>query len=147
MIINKIIEDMKAAMKDKDSLRLNVLRMLKSAVKNKEIELIKTLDDKGVCDIIRSLVKQRQDSIVMFEKGGRQDLADNEKKEIEVLSSYLPKSLTKDEIDTLVKQVIADLGVDSIKGMGAVMKEASLRAEGRIDGKSLSEAVKGLLAA
>lgn len=141
----QIDEDLKNAMRAKDTLRLGVLRMLKSAVKYAAIEksgLDGALDDVEVAQIIRKQLKQRQDSVDGFEKGGRPELAHKEREEIEVLVAYLPKGLSPEEIATLVQEAIVEAGATSKAQMGVVMKLVQAKAAGRVDGKSLSTEVQ-----
>ena len=137
----QIDHDLKEAMKARQAERLTVLRMLKAAVKNAAIEKgAATLDDAEVSAIIRKQVKQRQDSIESFTKGGRPELAEKEKAEMEILSAYLPQQLSSEALAALVKDAIAECG--AAPQMGAVMKLAREKAAGRADGKALSEEVK-----
>jgi len=141
----QIDQDIKEAMKARQAERLGVLRMLKSAVKNVAIEkggASAVLDDPEVSAVIRKQVKQRMDSIEGFEKGGRPELAAKERAEIEVLSTYLPKALSEEELSALVKEAVAEAGATSKAQMGAVMKIATAKAAGRVDGKSLSQEVQ-----
>ena len=135
-------------MRAKDALKLGALRMLKSALKNAAIEkggAEAVLDDAEASAIIRKQIKQRQDSIEGFEKGGRPELAANEKAEIAVLSAYLPQPLSAEEITALVKDAIAEAGATSRQQMGAVMKIVTAKAAGRADGRALSAEVQKLL--
>ncbi len=145
-LANNITQDIKQAMKEGEKVKLSVLRMLKAAIKNKEIDLRKTLSDEEILGVIRSMLKKSNDSIAMFEKGDRQDLVDKEKAEAAVISSYLPKALSREETESIVKAVIKSSGASSIKDMGSVMKEAIAKTEGRADGKLLSGIVRTLLA-
>jgi hypothetical protein len=141
----QVDNDIKDAMRAKDAVRLNTLRMLKAAMKNAAIEkggAEAVLDDIEAAAVIRKQVKQRQDSIAGFEKGGRPELAAGEQAEITILSGYLPKALTADEVDALVAGAIAEAGATSAQQMGAVMKIATAKAAGRTDGQTLSAAVK-----
>lgn len=141
----RIDNDLKEAMKAREADRLGVLRMLKSALKNASIEkggMSAQLDDTEATAVIRKQVKQRQDSIESFEKGGRPELAEKEKLEVEILNNYLPKQLSPEEISTLVKEAIAEAGATSKAQMGAVMKIANAKAAGRVDGKTLSAEVQ-----
>jgi uncharacterized protein YqeY len=140
----KVPEDLKTAMKARDSVALNALRALKTAMTNAAIEkggLGTALDEPEVLAIIRKQIKQRQDSIEQFEQHGRQELAENEKAEIAVLSKYLPAALNDEEISALVAQAIADTNATGKADMGKVMKRAQELADGRADGKVLSGAV------
>lgn len=145
----QVDNDIKEAMKAKDMARLNPLRMLKSALKNAAIEkggADGVLDDVEASAIIRKQIKQRQDAVEGFEKGGRPELAATEKAEIELLSVYLPKGLSAEELTALVKEAIAESGATTKQQMGAVMKIASAKAAGRADGKALSAEVQKQLA-
>jgi uncharacterized protein YqeY len=146
----QIDTDIKEAMKAKQADRLGVLRMLKAALKNVAIEkggADAVLTDEEASAVIRKQVKQRQDSIEGFEKGGRPELAAKEKAEIEVLAAYLPKQLSAEELTALVKEAIAEAGATSKAQMGAVMKVASAKAAGRVDGKALNQEVQKQLPA
>ena len=144
--IERIQTDLTAAMKEKDELRLSVLRMIKSALKNKEIEKMRPLDDLESLQVLQTLVKQRRESIDQFTKGGRKDLADKEAKEIGIIEKYLPAAPTDDEIHHAIEAAIADEGADSLKQMGAVIKAARARLEGKtVDGKVLSDRVRARL--
>ena len=135
-------------MRARDTVRLNALRMLKTAMKNAAIEkggAEAVLDDVEAAVVIRKQIKQRQDSVEGFEKGGRPELAAGESAEIAVLSAYLPKNLSPDEVTALAKEAIAEAGATSKQHMGAVMKIAIAKAAGRADGKTLSMAVQKLL--
>jgi len=140
---DKINSDLTAAMKAKEADRLNVLRMMKSAVKNKEIEKIRELEDAEVLQTLVSLIKQRKDSIEQFTKGGRSELAAKEAAEIKIIEEYLPAAVNDDEIAEAVAAAIAELGASSIKDMGKVMKACMAKFAGRpLDGVRLSELVK-----
>ena len=146
---SQIDSDIKDAMRAKEAAKLGVLRMLKSALMNAAIEkggAGTVLDDPEASAVIRKEVKKRQDSIESFEKAGRTELADKEKAEIAVLSTYLPQALGADELAALVREAIAEAGATSKKEMGAVMKIASAKAAGRVDGRTLSAAVQQSLA-
>jgi uncharacterized protein YqeY len=139
----RIDADLKDAMRAKDAGRLGVLRMLKSALKYAAIEKSDAdLDDAAASQVIRKQVKQRQDSIESFEKGGRPELAAKEKEELEVLNAYLPKGLGTDELAALVRETIAEVGATSKAQMGAVMKALQAKVAGRADGKTLSAEVQ-----
>ena len=144
----RIDQDLKEAMKARETERLAVLRMLKSAVKNAAIEKSGAdgrLDDASAYAVVRKEVKKRQDSIESFQKGNRADLAAREESELAVLKRYLPAPLSPAEIDALVAECITESGATSKAGMGAVMKLATARAAGRVDGKALSAAVNNQL--
>ena len=138
--------DLKTAMRDKDALKLSVVRMLKSAVKYREIELMKPLDDAGVLAVIGSEIKRRRDSVDQYRAGNRQDLADKEEAEIRFLQAYLPQQLTDDELRAKVDAAIASVGAKGPKDMGAVMKALLPDVQGRAEGKTVSEMVKARLA-
>jgi uncharacterized protein YqeY len=145
---SQVDNDIKDAMRARDMTRLNALRMLKAAMKNAAIEkggAESVLDDVEATAAIRKQIKQRQDAIEGFEKGDRPELAANERAEIEVLSAYLPKALSPEEVAQLVKEAIAEAGATSKQQMGAVMKIVTAKAAGRADGKTLSAAVQKLL--
>ena len=132
-------------MRARETTKLNALRMLKSALKNSAIEkggADAVLDDVEASAIIRKQIKQRQDSIDCFEKGGRAELAANEKAEIAILSAYLPKGLSAEGLSALVKEAIAEAGATTKQQMGAVMKVATAKAAGRADGRALSAEVQ-----
>lgn len=144
--IDRIQADLTAAMKEKDELRLSVLRMVKSALKHKEIEKMRPLDDLESLQILQTLVKQRHESAEQFIRGGRPDLAEKEKKEIVYIENYLPAAPTDDELHHAIEQAIEEAGADSLKQMGAVIKAARSRLEGKsIDGKALSDKVRDRL--
>ena len=145
---SQVDNDIKDAMRARDMARLNALRMLKAAMKNAAIEkggAESVLEDAEAAAVIRKQIKQRQDAIEGFEKGGRLELAANERAEIEVLSTYLPKALSPEEVAQLVKEAIAEAGATSKQQMGAVMKIVTAKAAGRADGKTLSTAVQKVL--
>jgi len=141
--------DMKEAMKAKEKLRLDTVRMIKSAMKYKETEPGATgpLDDAGIIGVVNSELKKRRDSIVEFQKGNRQDLVDQAEAEIKLLMVYLPAQLTADEVAAIVAAAVAEAGAKGPKDMGAVMKLVTPRTTGRADGKLVADAVKAKLAA
>lgn len=141
----RVDADLKDAMRARDANKLGVLRMLKAALKNVAIEkggASVVLDDTESTQVIRKQVKQRQDSIEQFEKGGRAELAAKEKEELEILNSYLPQQLSAEEISESVRETIAAVGATSRAQMGAVMKELQSKLAGRADGKTLSAEVQ-----
>ena len=145
----RIDNDLKDAMRAKDATRLGVLRMLKSAVKNSAIEkggASATLEDSESIAVIRRQVKQRQDSIESFEKGGRPELAAKEKEELGVLQQYLPQQLGADELQKIIRDTIAEMNASSKAQMGAVMKAVQAKIAGRADGKTVSQEVQRQLA-
>jgi uncharacterized protein YqeY len=141
-----IQKDLTTAMKTKDELRLSVLRMVKSAIKYKETEKIRALDETESIQILQTLVKQRKESIDQFTKGGRQDLADKEAKELIIIESYLPAGASDAEMDAAISKAITETSATSIKQMGAVVKAAKATLEGKtVDGKALSDRVRSRL--
>jgi uncharacterized protein YqeY len=142
-LAERIAKDLTAAMKAQDAPRVAVLRMAKSALMNKEIEKRAGLDDSEVVKLLHSLVKQREDSVEQFAKAGRQELADKEKAEIEVLRDYLPAEASEAEIVAAVEAAVVATGATSMKDMGRVMKAALANLAGQaVDGKKVNEAVK-----
>ena len=139
--------EMKAAMKEKDALKLSVIRMLKSAIKYREIEVMKTLDDAGVQGVISSEIKRRRDSVEQYRQGGREDLASKEEGEIAILQAYLPAQLSAEELSKLVDAAIQRVGAQGPKDMGKVMKELQPEVQGKAEGRVVSELVKQKLAA
>ncbi len=143
---DQIATDMKAAMKSKQMDKLNALRMVQSAFKNREIELRPNpITEDDYLNILKKLVKQRKESIEQFQLAKRQDLVDAESKELSLLETYMPAQMDRGQIETLVKKVIADLGAKSVKEMGSVMKEVIARSGGTADNKIVSELVKATL--
>ena len=139
----RIQSDLVAAMRAKDELRLSVLRGIKSAIKLKEVEKIKTLDESETIQILQTLVKQRKESIEQFTKGNRPELAAKETKELGIIESYLPRGATEAEMDAAISKAIAETGANSMKQMGAVVKAAKSALQGQtVDGKILSDRVR-----
>lgn len=139
--------DLKDAMRSKNELTTSVLRMLKSAIKYKEVEPgASALDDAGIEKVIASLIKQRRDSVDQYKAGGRDDLAQKEEAEIAILQNYLPQQLTAEELRAEVAAAIAAVGAKSPKDMGAVMKAVQPKVQGRAEGRAISEEVKAQLA-
>ena len=144
----QIVADLTAAMKAQDAARTSTLRMVKAAMMNRQIEQGSELSDDDMQKLLRSLVKQRRDSIEQYEKGGRQELADKEKAEIAVIETYLPQAASQDEIDQAVAAAIAETGASSMKDMGKVMKAVQAALAGKnADGRLVSESVKAKLSA
>ena len=141
----QITEDMKTAMRAKDSARLGTIRLLQAAMKQKEVDERITLDDAAIVAIVDKLIKQRKDSITAFEGAGRQDLADQEKAELAVLQVYLPARMSEDEIRAAVQAIVAELGVSSPADMGKVMGVVKARLAGKADMGLVSAAVKAAL--
>jgi uncharacterized protein YqeY len=139
----QVQKDMTAAMKARDERRLSTLRMMRSALKNKEIDKRAPLDDRESRQILQTLIKQRKESIDAFVKGGRQELADKEQAEIVIIEAYLPQAVGEAEIAAAVKATIAEMGSPTLKDMGNVMKNVMARFAGaRVDGKQVSDTVK-----
>ncbi len=142
-LAQRIDSDLKDAMRAKDATRLGVLRMLKSALKYAAIEKSESeLDDAESTQVIRKQVKQRQDSIESFEKGGRAELAEKEKSELAILNQYLPAAMSAEDVSRLVRETIAEVGATSKAQMGAVMKALGPKVGGRADGRTLSQEVQ-----
>lgn len=133
-------------MRDKDEMRLSVLRMMKTAIQNKQIADMKTLDEAGCFQVLGTLIKQRKDSSEQFRKGNRPELADKEDKEILIIESYLPSGPSEEEIESAIAAALTETGVTSLKQMGVVMKAAQAKLAGkRVDGKMLSDRVRSKL--
>lgn len=144
-LARQVDEDLKNAMRAKDSARLSVLRMLKAALKNAAIEKVGVegeLADADAVSVIRKQVKQRQDSIESFEKGGRTELAEKERSELAMLNGYLPQAMSEDELRSVVAESIRETGATSRAQMGAVMKALGAKVAGRVDGRTLSAEVQ-----
>jgi len=142
----QIVADLTAAMKAQDAGRTSTLRMVKAAMMNRQIEKGSELDDDDMQKLLRSLVKQRRDSIEQYEKAGRQELVEKEKAEIEVIETYLPQAASHDEIEQAVAAAIAETGATSMRDMGKVMKAAQAALAGKnADGRLISEVVKSKL--
>jgi uncharacterized protein YqeY len=145
-IREKITADIKSAMIAKDSLKLGALRMLQAAIKNREIDMRPNqITQEEVMGVLKKLVKQRKESIDQFQQAGRQDLVDKESAELKVLEVYLPSQMSRDQIESLVVEVISGVGAKSIKDMGTVMKEVITRSAGAADNKIVSEVIKSKL--
>jgi len=144
---DRLDEDLKAAMREKDQLQLATIRGLKSAIKYREIELMKPLDDAGVLAVISTEIKRRRDSIEQYRAGNRADLADKEEAELRILQAYLPQQLGEDELRAKVDEAIAKVGAQGPKDMGAVMKALLPEVQGRAEGKAVSDMVKARLSA
>jgi uncharacterized protein YqeY len=144
---DRLAEDLKLAMKSKDQLRMDVIRMIKAAILNKEVELKKDLDDAEMSRIMTTLIKQRRESVAQFEKAQRMELAEKERKEITIIEAYLPQTLSPQELEHIVASVLSETGASSLKDMGTVMKAVMARLAGQaVDGKVLSDLVKAKLA-
>ena len=143
---DQITEDMKSAMRAKDSERLGTIRLLLAAMKQREVDERITLDDAAVVAIVDKLIKQRKDSITAFEGAGRQDLADKEKAEMAVLQTYLPARMSADEVASAVQAIVAELGAKGAGDMGKVMGVVKTRLAGKAEMGQVSAAVKAALA-
>ena len=141
-----ITDDMKAAMKAGEKDRLKVVRLLLADIKRVEVDTRKELDDAAILSVIEKAVKQRRDSIEQFTSGGREDLADIEKAELDIISAYLPEQLSEAELDELIDAVIAETGAESIRDMGKVMGGIKAKAAGRADMGAVGARVKARLA-
>jgi uncharacterized protein YqeY len=141
----RITEDMKAAMRASDKERLSTIRLVQAAIKQREVDERITLDDTQVLVVLEKMVKQRKESIAHFEQGGRKDLADKERGEIELLQAYLPAQLSDSELDALIRDAVAATGAVSIKDMGKVMGVVKSKAAGRADMAAVGARVKALL--
>jgi uncharacterized protein YqeY len=141
----RITEDMKAAMRASEKERLLTIRMVQAAIKQREVDERIVLDDAQVIAVLEKMVKQRRESIVAFEQGGRADLADKEKTEIALLQVYLPTQLSAAEVDALIKEAIATTGATSMKDMGKVMGAVKAKAAGRADMGAVSASIKAAL--
>lgn len=145
-LLQQILADIKAAMKAHDAATLEVLRTLHSDIKNVAINAKKDISDETVLDVLAKSIKQRNESIEMLRKGGREENAQEEEKTLAVYQKYLPKQLTEEEVIALIAEIKAQVGAQGPKDMGKVMKELSPKAKGRFDGRRLSELVKAALA-
>ena len=145
MLKEKLLEDLKLAMKEKDEIKKNTVQMVRAAILQIEKDKAIEVTDEQIIDIIAKEVKKRKDAALDFEKSGREDLIEKNKQEIDILATYLPKQLTKEEIELIVKDIIAELNATSIKDMGKVMKLAKEKIGASSDGKTINEVVKSLL--
>jgi uncharacterized protein YqeY len=145
-LVEQVDKDLMAAMKAKEELRLSVLRMMKAALKNKQIEVGKPLDDPAAIAVLRTLVKQRHESAEAFHKGGREDLAGKEEAEVKIIETYLPAAASDEEIDAAVVAAIAETGATTAKDLGKVMKAAMAKlADKNADGKRVNEKARAKL--
>lgn len=146
MLKERLMDDLKAAMRDKDALRKDTVQMIRAAILQIEKDNGIQVDDDKIIEIIAKEAKKRKDAAADFEKSGRQDLIDRNNKELEIINSYLPAQLSKEEIEAIVKEIIAEIGATSMKDMGNVMKEAKAKIGASADGKTINEVVRALLA-
>ena len=140
-----ITDDVKTAMREKDKARLATLRLITAAIKQKEVDERTELNDEQVVAILEKMLKQRKDSIEQFEKAGRNELADQEKSEIEIIQVYMPEQLSDDEIEALIKEAITSTGAESMKDMGKVMGQLKSKLAGKADMGAVSGKIKALL--
>ena len=145
MLKEQLAIDLKDAMKDKDTIRKNVVQMVRAGVLQVEKDKRVTLDDEGVVEVISKEVKKRRDVLPEFEKGGRADLIEATQREIEILLAYLPSQLTEEELDKIVSETVKEIGAQSMKEMGKVMAALMPKVKGRSDGKMVNELVKKYL--
>ena len=145
MLKEKLLEDLKSAMKEKDEIKKNTVQMVRAAILQIEKDKAIEVSEEQIIEIIAKEVKKRKDEAIDFEKSGRQDLIEKNKQEIEILTTYLPKQLSKEEIEDIAKDIIAKVNATSIKDMGKVMKAAKEKIGAGSDGKTINEVVKSLL--
>lgn len=145
MLKEKLMNDLKEGMKEKNEIKKNTVQMVRAAILQIEKDKGITVEDEKIIEIIAKEVKSKKDALVDFEKGGRQDLINQTNEEISILQEYLPKQLSKDELKIEIEKVIKDLNATSIKDMGSVMKEAKARIGASADGRTINEVVKELL--
>ncbi len=145
MLKEKLLDDLKSAMRDKDEIKKNTVQMIRAAILQVEKDKAIQLDDNQIIDIIAKEMKKRKDSLGDFEKSGREDLIANVKKEMEIIAEYLPKQLSREELTNIIKEIITEVGAVDIKDMGKVMKAAKEKIGAAADGKTINEVVKELL--
>jgi uncharacterized protein YqeY len=138
----RLVEEMKQAMKSNDKAKLSTIRMIRSAVKNKEIDLRKPLDDDAISRVIQGMVKKNEESIEQFNAGGRMDLVEKETKEIEIMKSFLPQPLSREEVLKVIDQTIEETQASSLKDLGKVMKTVMPKLGGKVDGALVNQLVK-----
>jgi len=138
----RLNEEMKQAMRSADKLRLSTIRMIRSAIKNKEIEQRKKLDDEAIFKVIQGMVRKSEESIEQFKAGGRMDLVEKEQKEVETMKSFLPQPLSREEILKIIDQTVEETQASSLKDIGKVMKSVMPKLEGKADGKLINQMVK-----
>jgi len=141
----KIIEDLKEAMKAKDEVRLSCLRMIKSNLKNKQVEKGRELTDEEIQAVISSMIRKGREAVKEFRQGDREDLAVKEEEEVEIFYRYLPEQLKPDEIESILQETISELSADSPRDLGKVMKAAMIRMAGKAQGKEVNEIARRLL--
>src|SRR4030042_2465818 len=138
----RLVDEMKQAMKSNDKVRLSTIRMIRSAVKNKEIDLRNTLDDAEILRVIQGMVRKSEESVEQFKAGGRMDLVEKETKEIEILKSYLPQALSIEDVVRIIDESIQETQASSLKDLGKVMKSVMPKLTGKADGKLINQLVK-----
>ncbi|MBM4340487.1 MAG: GatB/YqeY domain-containing protein [Deltaproteobacteria bacterium] len=138
----KLVEEMKQAMKTSDKIRLSTIRMIRSSSKNKEFELRRKLEDEDILKVIQGMVRKGEESVEQFQAGGRNDLVEKEKAEIEILKSFLPQPLTQEEMIKIIDEIIQETQASSLKDLGKVMKAVMPRLGGKADGKVINQLVK-----
>src|SRR5579864_8868797 len=145
-LLDRIQIDMVAAMRSKEELKLNAIRLIKTALKKHEVDSMKPLDENSELQILGTLIKQRREAADMFRKGGRAELADKEEEELKLVESYMPAAPSEEEVESAISAALAETGATAMKQMGVVMKAAQAKLAGkRVDGKALSEKVKARL--
>ncbi|NOY77111.1 MAG: GatB/YqeY domain-containing protein [Calditrichaeota bacterium] len=145
-LMDKISQDLKSAMKSGDKNRVDVLRMIKAQIKNVEIDKGRELTEEEELQVLQSAAKKRKEAVELYEKGNRPELAAKEKEELAIIQTYLPKQLSREEVEAVISGVIDEIGASSMKDMGRVMKEAMARLKGKTDGKLVQEIVRSKLA-
>jgi uncharacterized protein YqeY len=138
----RLLEEMKLAMKSNEKLKLSTIRMIRSALKNKEIDLRKKLEDEDIVKVIQAMVRKGEESVEQFQTGGRMDLVEKEKSEIEIMKSFLPQPLSQEEILKIIDQSIQETQASSLKDLGKVMKSVMPKMGGKADGKLINQLVK-----
>lgn len=142
---DRLMEDMKVSMRNKETLRKSVITMIRASVKQKEVDDRVDVTDDDVIELIAKQLKQRNDALVEFEKAEREDLITQTKAEIEILASYLPQQLTDEELEAVVRDAITEVNAQSMKDMGKIMGKVMAVAKGKVDGKRINEMVKNVL--
>ena len=141
----RLINDMKEAMKSKDRVKLSTIRMINSLIKNAEIEKRGELSDEEIVSLLMKYAKQRRESIEMYEKGGRRNLVEKEKQELSIVESYLPEQMGEDEVREIVREAVEKTGARSVKDIGSVMKYVMPKVKGRVDGSTVNRIAKEML--
>jgi len=144
---DKLLDDLKVALRNKDSIRKNVIQMVRAAVLQTEKDNKTSLDDDGVTNVIAKELKKRKDALPQYEQSGRQELVESLKKEIEILTTYLPEQMGEDEIESIIRQTIRETGAQTMKDLGKVMKEVMPKVKGRADGRIVNAIASRILKA